>query len=339
MIENNNETDEKNDFFSMLSKLPCMPEDPAGQMLVICRPKVEGCGEDCFLALQKDERFFCGVFDGCGGSGGKVYPAFGGHTGAWAASRAAAASAGEWFLSGFQNKNKEAPELASYVRKYLKTCKEQDTGGQVLLGSLSKDFPTTIAAFCMNDTKGNIVDFYWCGDSRCYVLDKDGLHQVTADDSAVQDAMQNLREDAAMTNVASASQDFILHRGTKKIRKPAVILAATDGCFGYLLSPMEWERTLLETMHCASSEEKWMDLLDERIGKVSGDDYTLTAWPHGFRSFTEMKQTFEARLSFLEKNYPAAESEEELFRQWEKYRNGYESMLAECKEDPERGWE
>ena len=78
------------------------------------------------------------------------------------------------------------------------------------------------------------MDFYWCGDSRGYILDGNGLHQVTVDDVTVTDAMMNLREDAPMTNVASASRPYEIHRKQVQLSEPAVVFAATDGCFGYL---------------------------------------------------------------------------------------------------------
>ena len=324
----------ENKLYSLLRGIPCSTDDE--RMLVICRAQVKDRGEDSFLAARKEQRVFLGVFDGCGGSGGKTYASFGGHTGAWTAARAATIAAREWFLSALSDDAQEHCDLTTYVNRALQACKSSEPAGQVLLGSLRKEFPTTVAAF-RKDIASDFTDFYWCGDSRCYVLDSDGLHQATRDDTAVYDAMRNLREDAPMTSVASASHPFRIHAKRLQIEKPSVIFAATDGCFGYLPSPMAFERLLLKTMACSSSIEDWKRRLDAQIGRVSGDDYTLTAWPHRFNTFKEMKEAFRERLAFIERSYPQVESEEALFDQWETYKHDYESMLVGEDSGSERG--
>lgn len=320
--------------YSLLQDIPGAADD--GQMLALCRAQVTDCCEDSFLAMRKEDCVFLGVFDGCGGSGGKTYASFGGHTGAWTASRAATIAAREWFAASVSEEDKARLDLAAYVDKSLQACKACEPAGQVLLGSLSKAFPTTVAAF----TKGidsDVATFYWCGDSRCYILDDDGLHQVTTDDTAVHDAMHNLREDAPMTNVASASHPFRIHKKRLEIKRPSLIFAATDGCFGYLPSPMAFERLLLETLAHSSGIEDWKRRLDAQIGRVSGDDYTLTAWPHRFDTFKAMKQAYRDRLAFLKRHYPRSASEEALLHQWQTYKKGYECMLTDDEIGPERG--
>ncbi len=324
----------ENELYSLLRDTPGSTDDK--QMLVVYRAQVKDRCEDSFLAAREGQYVFLGVFDGCGGSGGKTYASFGGHTGAWAASRAATIAAREWFLSASFEDAQEDSDLSACLNNALQACKSHEPARQVLLGNLSKEFPTTVAAFC-KEIESDFADFYWCGDSRCYVLDADGLHQVTADDVAIQDAMRNLREDAPMTNVASASQPFQLHEKRLKISQPAVIFAATDGCFGYLPSPMAFERLLLKTMAQSSGIEEWKRRLDAQIGRVSGDDYTLIAWPHRFNDFREMKRAFRDRLVFIEGNYPRVESEEALFDQWEAYKSDYESMMSGNDDGSERG--
>lgn len=303
-----------------------------GRALAVCKAQVEDAGEDTFMVARAQKRVFLGVFDGCGGSGAKVYPVFGGHTGAWAASRAAALAAREWFEGPSPGE-----DLSARIDRALQACRAQQPSGQLLMGSLSREFPTTVAAFT-KAVDGDDVDFYWCGDSRCYALDGEGLHQITADDAAIQDAMHSLREDAPMTNVASASRPFVLHHASLKIDRPALILAATDGCFGYLPSPMHFERLVLESVCRARSVEGMKRRLDERIGAVSGDDYTLVGWVHRFTSFRQMHRAFVRRLAFLDAHYPGGEADEAaLFARWEQYKPGYEGMLAGLNADSERG--
>lgn len=305
-------------FAALLELEATEPDD--GRTLVICQAQDAGKGEDSCLAVRNGKRVFLGAFDGCGGSGAKVYSSFGGHTGAWAASRAATLAARDWFLRD------DGGDLADAIDRALQDCKARQPAGQLLMGSLSREFPTTVAAFAMS-VDGGEAAFYWCGDSRCYALDADGLHQITADDAAIRDAMRNLREDAPMTNVACASRPFVLHQAEVKLEKPALIFAATDGCFGYLPSPMAFERLLLKSMRRASNLRDWKRALDGAIRAVSGDDYTLTAWIHGFGDFKRMKKALAGRLAALERDYPVEAGEEALFAQWERYRPGYERLL------------
>ena len=323
------------DLYARLQGVPGRAEAWRRRALILCRDKVEGQGEDAFLATRAGGRVLLGAFDGCGGSGAKVYPAFGGHTGAWVASRAVALAARDWFLSVASGNADD--DLAAHAQKWLAECRAGEPGGQVLMGSLSRDFPTTLAAFSKR-VGSDEFDFYWCGDSRCYVLDGDGLHQVSTDDADVADAMRNLREDAPMTNVISASRPFVIHERRLRLEKPSVVIAATDGCFGYLPSPIAFERLLLETLDRASNLDGWRQGLDERLREVSGDDYTLVAWPHRFASYRAIKRGLGERFEHICRQYPQADaSEEALFEQWEGYRPGYESLLPSDAEHQGRG--
>ena len=131
-----------------------------------------------------------------------------------------------------------------------------------------------------------------------------------------------------MTNVASASRPYEIHKKQLQLSEPAVIFAATDGCFGYLASPMEFEKLLLETLKEAENVAQWKDLLEEQIAQVSGDDFSLTLWIGSYKDFETMKETLMERLSYMKETYPSPGelSEEELFHQWETYRDSYECL-------------
>lgn len=301
----------------------------SNEYLVICQEQIKGKGEDFFLFEVDQNRLIMGVFDGCGGSGAKIYPAFDGRTGAKVASRALAGAVKLWFQE-YMQKNRSEETLKMITDKMLKTCKERGSSGSALLGSLNREFPSTIVFFTAVGEE-NRVDFYWCGDSRGYILDQDGLHQATVDDVTITDAMKNLREDAPMTNVASASRPYEIHRKQVPLSKPAAVLTATDGCFGYLPSPVEFERLLLETLKEAEDMKTWKELLKEQIFNVSGDDFSMTLWTGSYSDFQTMKESLLGRLDHLNKVYPPAGNltEEELFLQWEKYRNSYENLWTE----------
>lgn len=328
------EADNADDLYSRLRAVPG-PDGVKGRGLILCRERDEGRGEDAFLAVASEGRTLMGVFDGCGGSGARVYEAYDGHTGAWVASRAAALAAREWFAD--DKADRSGSGLAERIRTALEACRAGEPEGQLLLGGLSREFPTTVAAFARR-AEGDLFDFYWCGDSRCYLLDGRGLHQVTVDDASITDAMRNLREDAPMTNVACASSAFAIHARGLRVRTPAVIIAATDGCFGYLPSPMAFEALLLETMSHSDTPEDWRREIDGALKDISGDDYTLAAWTHGFKSYRAMKRAFGKRLSLLRQVYPQEDaSEAALAEQWQAYKRDYEALLPRNEEKRERG--
>ena len=131
-----------------------------------------------------------------------------------------------------------------------------------------------------------------------------------------------------MTNVASASRPYEIHKKQIQMSEPAVVFAATDGCFGYLATPMEFEKLLLETLKEAENTAQWKDLLEEQIAQVSGDDFSLTLWTGSYKDFETMKETLMERLSYMKETYPSPGelSEEELFCQWETYRASYENL-------------
>jgi len=98
---------------------------------------------------------------------------------------------------------------------------------------------------------------FWAGDSRAYLLDpRAGAQQLTTDDiKSGADAMRNLTDDSVMSNCISASADFHINHRAVELEAPFVVLCATDGCYGYLPSPMHFEQLLLSTMAAAKDKE------------------------------------------------------------------------------------
>lgn len=341
-LSQDNETDIPENVELGLTEREGLPE-ATEHTLLLCREQVEQKGEDFYLVQKDSNQLLMGVFDGCGGSGAKVYPQFASQTGARVASRTLAKAVEEWFsdrrmLRKSEGKTEETAqelesrseeELHKMMKEKLAECQAAVQTGQLLLGSLKKEFPSTMVFFTVSEEETAQADFFWCGDSRGYVLDMAGLHQVTKDDVAITDAMENLREDAPMTNVANASVPFVVHRKSTELKKPSLLIAATDGCFGYLPSPMEFEKLLLQTMNVSENMEQWKSELEKEIEKVAGDDFTLAIWNGMFGSFQEMKDSFRQRQQYMEEKYPLEEktTEETLRIQWREYKTSYESLM------------
>lgn len=97
------------------------------------------------------------MFDGCGGSGARVYDVYGGHTGAYLASRIASGAAYDWF------QNEEPPAaLERDIARALQCYKENASGSSGIRSSMAKDFPTTAAAAKCSCSPSR-VDADFCG--------------------------------------------------------------------------------------------------------------------------------------------------------------------------------
>ncbi|MBE7012414.1 MAG: hypothetical protein E7415_07050 [Ruminococcaceae bacterium] len=268
-------------------------------IFAIAKEMIPNHGEDSFYYRADGDSFILASMDGCGGSGSKKYENYSGKTGAYIASRAICGGIMAWFD---ESGNKD--EISDYVNNALNVCKKYADKSGRIMGSLGKAFPTTIAALTGNFKKDCIeTTCYWAGDSRCYALDSAGLHQLTADDLDGQDAMSNLTNDGAITNVVNASTPFEIHTKVISIKQPCFLFTATDGCFGYLKSPMEFEYIILESLMKSNNISEWKSCLDGYFRDVAGDDYTFCIAACGFDDFKHLKTSFIQRFSFLNNEY------------------------------------
>ena len=113
----------------------------------------------------------------------------------------------------------------------------------------------------------------------------------------------------------------------KKIAEPFMVITATDGCFGYLTSPMAFEGLLLETLEESNTPLEWEGKLREAIGAVTGDDYTLQASAVGFCDFAMLKQYYMNAWANFQHLYGSrlrsAGDEEALRSIWNEYKLEY----------------
>jgi len=270
---------------------------------VLSGEMIENQGEDSYSYKVSCTQGYAGVFDGCGGTGARRYEAFGSHTGAYIASRAAALSANEWWKQ-YHTSTLSADDLTGNIQKKLAVLKEKSSdsaGGIALKGSLiSKSFPTTASLIAFDFQDDPLSTFIWAGDSRGYILDCYGLSQVTRDDiDGAADAYQNIESDARVSNVINADKPFVLHEKGIRMELPAVLITATDGCFSYYQTPMEFEYLLLSTLVNAKSIYDWEKKLSQYLSRQASDDYTLIALVCGFHKFKDIRAYFKDRLREL----------------------------------------
>lgn len=283
--------------YGFLSRIDCIVE--------VYKEKIPHNGEDAYVYSVNSAAGLVGVFDGCGGAGAKRYAKLQGKTGAYAASRIVSVAFADWFSAQLESNSEEMEQsIKSCIRERLNACHSVIGEESRLLSPMVKTLPSTAAvALCREDEGYISVDCFWAGDSRIYLLNSDGLAQLSTDDLSVTDAMENLYEDGVMTNVISKSRDFSVHHHKIKITKPSFVFAATDGCFGYVSTPMEFEYMLVESLMLSQNVCEWEQALSDCFGRVAGDDYTLCGIALGYGDFQTMREDFIPRGNFLHQNY------------------------------------
>ena len=293
-------------------------------------------GEDSYCCVHKPDSSLISVFDGCGGLGAQRYRVYQKHTGAYMASRLISGAIYNWYQD-HHSKEWGSPEdllasLCKYFNEAYSIATSRADSNISLGGSLLRDFPTTAAiALAQQAADGIKLHIIWAGDSRVYLMDESGLAQLTLDDAEDIDAFSNLYNDGALTNLLSSDGDYTLHYKTFVISKPTVIFAATDGCFDYFHSPMEFEYALLHALEQAGSVDVFKELLRSCFSEITGDDFSLAFMSYFYGTFDNLKSAFADRLSFLREEYikPLENNRDKEYLKdlWGKYRSNYERHL------------
>ena len=300
-----------------------------------CKEKIEDNGEDSFCYCVHEDSLMLGVFDGCGGSGAKRYTNYSNKTGAYIGARAAAGALQTWFESSSMDASAQnnADEIHQSIQNTLCFCKEKSgsQGETKLRGSIAKEFPTTAAvAYCVPESDAIRIDCYWAGDSRVYILDEDGLAQITRDDLDGLDAFENISGDGVLTNVCSATRPFVIHGVRLTMRKPFLIFAASDGCFGYIPTPMEFEAYVLNLLLQSKSMTEFEKNIYAGLAKIAGDDYSLVGAAFGFGTYLNLQASMRGRFRQVMQqyiHYLQDATSEEMRKLWERYRSDYERFL------------
>lgn len=317
---------------------------PIGGVIAFNQEKRANLGEDTSVCLadQSGKAVFIACFDGCGGAGAKHYPTAEDWTGARLASHVCAKVAYEWYNNnqiarlGTQGAPSEliAASLKGALTDRLKWANESLSATESRIkGSLSKTLPTTMAAALaetINEQTTRCV-FLWAGDSRGFILNSQGLKQTTVDDVQGNfDALENIHRDGVLSNVISANNEFTIRTKELIFKESCIIITATDGCFAYFISPIEFEEALLETLYSSSGLEDWEKRLSFRIGEVAADDYTMQAVILGYHSFKELKNAFLPRLFDFRKQFSnplrrmkSVNDQVGMVKLWQEYKRFY----------------
>lgn len=315
-------------------------ENPAPRTLfdhvtLINRAAVEGQCEDSYAYCFGDTYGMLGVFDGCGGLGARRYEKLDNRTGAYIAARVAGKTALEWFESDmpcdqtgmYQYARRAADGLKLRLDKALSDMREEiEPVKQLVGGTMIRPLPTTASVALMDWADGEKIRclFMWAGDSRVFILRPDGLRQCTRDDLRIEgDAFENLYADSPLSNLVSADGDYRINSARIICRAPAIVIAATDGAFSYLPSPMHFEWLITDTLMHADSPGDWERRIDAQLAEVAADDATLVMATFGWRDFECMRRDFAVRHEYLFNALNGAATRDELRTLWQEYRQGY----------------
>jgi hypothetical protein len=222
-----------------------------------------------------------------------------------------------------------------------------------LRSKLLRALPTTMALVALQRLQPDgdewAAHLFSAGDSRAYVLTPAaGLQQLTVDDIRDHgDAMANLREDSVVSNAMSADTAFVVHHRQVELTAPFLVVAATDGCFGYVPSPMHVEHLLLTALRDATSTEDWSAAVQASVAAVTGDDAAMSvlgigADVEGFQGlFADRTAELEARfiapldaaaerVRHLEQELEGARAaqEAEQAQLWQAYKSDYARHLS-----------
>ncbi len=304
---------------------------------VYSEEKKEGMGEDYFSYSHPDkcrnDCVYTAVFDGCGGIGAKRYETdINVFTGAFLASRACAYKTFEFYNNqSFYFDKRDSMELKLEYTDVLKDLKNKYAIEQSKLGGslAGKSFPTTASIVSVKyENRILISEFLWAGDSRGYILDEKGLKQITEDDLyGNEDALSNISSDARLSNVINSDTDFELHSRIVTQSSPTLYISATDGCFGYLPTPMHFEYVILNAICISDSINEFESRIRNVFRNAAGDDFTIGVIAAGFESYNSMRMYFRKRERYMYENYIKylANSRREDIKNtlWEEYKKDY----------------
>ncbi len=308
--------------------------------------KIPGQGEDSDPILRDGPDLgLIGVFDGMGGAGGTVYETPDGRrSGAYLASRIARDVVArrmldllepDWNLEG----EAAADDLKRSVRQALEgRLAELKAPPSQLRSRLLRALPTTMAVVALQRTQRDRATWachvFWAGDSRAYAFLPTGARQLSTDDLREPiDALTNLYRDSVVSNAMSADTDFAVNYRRVELKAPFLVCCATDGCFGYVSTPMHFEHLVLGALPDARSVEGWSRSIQHKVAVITGDDAAMAMMGVG-AELPQFRSLFTPRVAELEEQYisPLDESSRAVAdaeRALEAARQRYQDLTAE----------
>lgn len=203
-------------------------------------------------------------------------------------------------------------KLKQYLASQLEACIQGYKLEKSLGGNMIELLPTTLAMAIFRKNGGFLdVRVIWAGDSRVYLLTPvDGLSQLSEDDVDGEfDAMKALGQSNMNNNVTGEGMDrFHLNYAEYKIpiQEGFILFAASDGCFDYIESPMQFEYKLL-----AATQQVFEDdpsVLGECIaenyqGENCKDDTTIAGVVIQTNQEKTVSELYKARILYMKEKF------------------------------------
>lgn len=312
--------------YSLFTRQPSVVDEHG---LLLYSQKIPAAGEDAIPILRpKKPTGLVAVCDGLGGAGSIKYDVKGTvRTGA-----SIAADAVRYCLEAYYEDRHQAQpnfsvtstdvsNLQQFITKHLQDILHTIQHHKPRLRSnMIKPLPTTMASLFYTVSKTECkCTVLWAGDSRVYCLGINGLQQLTADDVA-SSVVATMAQDEPMNNYIHAGGDYRINYRVCTMQLPCLLFAATDGVFGYVPSPMHFEKLLFDTMQKSPSWDQWGDMLDVSLKSVAGDDFSLSLVWLGQSNLRDMYAALKKRHQYINELL----AKHALSQAWEEYRNTYE---------------
>lgn len=319
-------------------------------------PKKENEGEDADPISMVDSNFnwgFVGVFDGMGGAGAKKYKHIESgeeHTSAYWGSRIVRDCVEELIKNrslGISPIDWVNEFIHSSIKSKLdEKIKEFPNANGAVLSKMTRKLPTTMAmsGYEIIDDKVAITT-YWAGDSRVYILLKDTIKILTIDDANAEDGdpFSPLNMDLAMNNAISQEREFRINRSVITLpisqQEPFLLIASTDGCFGYYKNPIEFEAMLRNCLGKANDCNEYLYNIKEAIiENIQQDDFSISIAGFGSTSFDDYKSVLssDADVELIDDYYRWRKDIEKQRSDFKTQISDLETKLKEYREEEER---
>jgi len=128
-----------------------------------------------------------------------------------------------------------ANEAARAIHEALNRWWAENVTKEWVKSGAFKRLPTTVAVILFREYASWVDTIsIWCGDSRCYALNLNGLMQLSNDHlQGEPDYQQILHCDGMMSQMVNLSDPYRLCVRRARIKKPCVLFTASDGAFMY----------------------------------------------------------------------------------------------------------
>lgn len=182
--------------------------------------------------------------------------------------------------------DKDAAEMGKFIDKGLVRVKEgmglevEDRG--------KSSMPSTFAAVHFSEREDGKYDVeaVWAGDSRCYLLDGNGLRRISVDDED---------ESKLLVNFFCADYPVNLRVRRYVADAPFAVLCGSDGFFDvYDRKELTVEARFLGDVFEVGSFDALKEKLEERYACNSNDDTSVAFTAVGYESYEEFKNSIAA---------------------------------------------